>query len=37
VNNVVTPSPHPVRAIQTVERDLQNLEVTRTITIYEQE
>lgn len=34
VNTVVT---HPARAIQTVERDPQTLEVTRTLTTYEQE
>jgi len=34
VNTVVT---HPARAIQTVERDPESLEITRTITHYEQE
>jgi len=37
VQTVVTPAPHPARAIQTVERDPQTLEVTRTITHYEKE
>jgi hypothetical protein len=36
VNTVVTPT-HPARAVQTVERDPQTLEVTRTLTTYEQE
>lgn len=33
VNTVVT---HPARAVQTVERDPENLEVTRAVTVYEE-
>ena len=36
VSNIVTPT-HPARAVQTVERDPQTLEVVRTVTEYEQE
>jgi len=35
VTTVVVPT-HPARAVQTVERDLETLEVTRTITEYEE-